>query len=181
METCANCGRTIGNLEQHAVWQNNVVCFECNDRLTRQAELSKQGGEQKAVSKTDDAVVFSGHPCMFRARPLEFILCILLIPVFGVGLICFLIWWLRCRASTLTITRQRLIYITGILSKNTNEIWHADVRDIIVRQSFLQRLFGCGQIQISTAGQSGVEISAQGFRDPQKLADYIREFRTARP
>ena len=122
METCANCGRTIGNLEQQSVWQNKAVCLECKDRLT------KKESKDPAANQTDDAVVYSAHPCMFRARPFSFILCIILVPV-GVGLIIFLVWWLRCRAATLTITRQRLIYITGILSKNTDEIWLNDVRD----------------------------------------------------
>src|ERR1700677_2340712 len=33
METCANCGRTIGNLETPRLHQEHVVCKECCDRL----------------------------------------------------------------------------------------------------------------------------------------------------
>ena len=32
--TCANCGRAIGKLETPRVWQNHVVCAECEKRLT---------------------------------------------------------------------------------------------------------------------------------------------------
>ena len=171
METCANCGRTIGNLEQQSVWQNKIVCAECNDRLT------KGQSKEAASGQSDDEVVFEGHPSMFRARPFSFILCIILIPV-AIGLIILLVWWLKCRTATLTITRKRLVYRTGVLSKSTDEIWHNDVRNVVVRQSFLQRMFGCGDIAVSTAGQSGIEVSAQGFKNPQQIADYIRQFRT---
>ena len=33
-DKCANCGRTIGKLETPYVWQNQVVCAECEKRLT---------------------------------------------------------------------------------------------------------------------------------------------------
>jgi membrane protein YdbS with pleckstrin-like domain len=189
METCANCGRSIGNLEQHLVWQNNVVCLECNARLQKQAAFAEEGNKnrqppadsgQTPTTETEDAVVFSGHPRMFRASPVAFVLCIIFIPLFGIGLICLLLWWLECNSTTLTITRQRIIYRTGIFTKNTNEVWHTDVRNVLVRQGPLQRLLNCGQIDISTAAQADVEISADGFENHQKLADYIREFRKAR-
>ena len=176
METCANCGRSIGNLEQQSVWQNKIVCAECNDRLTKQFASSSQAHPDQKAVQADDAIVFEDHPCMFRARPFSFILCIILIPV-GIGLIILLVWWLKCRTATLTITRKRLVYRTGVLSKSTDEIWHNDVRNVVVRQSFLQRMFGCGDIAVSTAGQSGIEVSAQGFKNPQQIADYIRQFR----
>lgn len=33
VETCANCGATIGRLEQARLWQDNVVCARCHERL----------------------------------------------------------------------------------------------------------------------------------------------------
>ncbi|MCL5946281.1 MAG: hypothetical protein M1472_05440 [Planctomycetes bacterium] len=34
-ETCANCGRSIGNLEMPCVFHENIVCSECNEQLNR--------------------------------------------------------------------------------------------------------------------------------------------------
>ena len=37
LETCANCGRTIGNLETPHLWNQQVVCGECINRLSSPA------------------------------------------------------------------------------------------------------------------------------------------------
>lgn len=37
METCANCGGTIGNLEDPYLWRERVVCLACYRRLAEQA------------------------------------------------------------------------------------------------------------------------------------------------
>ena len=38
MEVCSNCERAIGNLETPCVFNGRVVCFDCNQRLRRQAD-----------------------------------------------------------------------------------------------------------------------------------------------
>jgi len=43
METCENCGRTIGNLETPAVWRERVVCAECHQRLNGSHARGGQG------------------------------------------------------------------------------------------------------------------------------------------
>ena len=40
LDTCGNCGRTIGKLEEHRVARGHVVCYECDKLLRRQAERS---------------------------------------------------------------------------------------------------------------------------------------------
>ena len=34
LETCDNCGRTIGKLETPFLYQNHVVCAQCNEQLS---------------------------------------------------------------------------------------------------------------------------------------------------
>jgi hypothetical protein len=36
-ETCSNCDRVIGRLEQAFTWQNHIVCQECYNRLSNLA------------------------------------------------------------------------------------------------------------------------------------------------
>lgn len=36
IEICANCNREIGRLEQAYIYENNVVCLECYNKLTKQ-------------------------------------------------------------------------------------------------------------------------------------------------
>lgn len=119
----------------------------------------------------DDKVLFRANPSMFRNHPVWFILLIILLPV---GIVVFPIWYLLCRGTVLTITETRSILRTGLLSRDTNEIRHRDVRNIQVNQQAWQRICGVGSIGISSAAQADMEIFADGIRNPQAIAEAIR-------
>ena len=115
------------------------------------------------------------RPAMFRASPITFILCVLLVP-FLLGALLLLIWWLQCKATCLTVTNKRTTLRRGILSKHTTEVRHTDVRNIQVRQGVFQRMFGIGAIGVSTAGTAGVELQVSGIPHPKAIADMIRQY-----
>lgn len=123
----------------------------------------------------EEAVIIE-RPAMFRNRPLLFILCLFLIILYGIGLLILVIWFLKCKASSLTVTTRRTIYRHGLLSKYTNEIRHQDIRNIQVSQSVFQRILGVGTIAVSSAGQSEMEIVVAGIPGPQKIADLLRKY-----
>ena len=58
LETCENCGRTIGKLEQAYIHNNKVVCKECNELLhikTKQDEptfIAKNLKTTQTIEKT---------------------------------------------------------------------------------------------------------------------------------
>jgi uncharacterized membrane protein YdbT with pleckstrin-like domain len=121
----------------------------------------------------DDQTLYEAHPAMFRNHPFGFILCLILVAAFGLGLLIFLFWWLKCMGVALIVTDQKTTLRTGILSKNITEVYHEDVRSIQVSQSLFQRICGVGSIGISSAGQSGVEISATGIPAPNNVREII--------
>ena len=114
------------------------------------------------------------NPAMFRGEPVGFIICVVLIPL-GIGIVLLLLWWLQCRFTTYTITNLRTIAQTGILSRNTNEVRHIDVRNLQVNQDVFQRMFGFGSVAISSAGQSDIELTMVRVENPHKIADIIRQ------
>lgn len=125
----------------------------------------------------NEVVLYEAHPAMFRNHPIYFVVCIVLIAAFGLGLLLLLIWWLQVLGTTLTITNEQTTLRKGLLSKHTNDVFHSNVRNIQVRQSFLQRILGVGWIGISSAGQSGLEIETNGMPDPEKVKEIIDEYR----
>ena len=128
-------------------------------------------------TQTPEQVLIEAHPAMFRNRPIVFvILAIFAVVSVGFGVIFLAIWWLRCRATTLIVTNVRTTIREGILSKSTNEVRHKDARNIKVSQSLGQRIFGVGTLQVSSAGQSDIEIVFAGLPDPQKVAGLIRQY-----
>ena len=120
-------------------------------------------------------VLYEEHPSMFRNRPIYFIVCCLLIAAFGIGLVMLLIWYIQTLGTTLIITEERTTLRRGVFSKYTNEVTHENVRNVQIAQTFLQRIMGVGNVGISSAGQSGVEIYVRGIPDPDRVRELIHE------
>ena len=117
--------------------------------------------------------LYSEHPVMFKNHPLGFIVALLLVPVFGIGLLILLGWHLQNKSSKLTVQDNDILYEAGLLSKERSEINISSVRTIKVKQSFFNRIFGVGTIEIYTAGDSP-EITARGMPDPNRIRELIK-------
>ena len=122
---------------------------------------------------TNERVLWAGRPAMFRNSPGAFILAVLLVPL-GIGLVILLVWWLKCLATSWTVTSHRTISHYGLLSKSTIELRHMDIRAIHVQQSFFQRLMGTGTIRLSTASSDDYEIEMSGVTNPDNVAHLLR-------
>ncbi|MEM6688334.1 MAG: PH domain-containing protein [Planctomycetota bacterium] len=123
-----------------------------------------------------EQTLYCDHPSMFRNQPLGFIVLSLLCLVV-VGIPFMIAWWVKCRSTELTITTQRTRLHRGWLSRNITEVWHRDIRNVLLQQSFSQRIFDTGRIGISSAGQSGIEIDVAGMKNPLLIKDLIDEHR----
>jgi uncharacterized membrane protein YdbT with pleckstrin-like domain len=119
-----------------------------------------------------DNVLYESNPPMFRNSPLGFIISVLLIPAFGIGIIMLLVWYVSTKAQKLTITTQDLLYEKGLLSKSRSELRLTSIRSVRVNQSLFQRIFGTGDVEIFTAGDEA-EITAKGMPDPNEIRELI--------
>jgi uncharacterized membrane protein YdbT with pleckstrin-like domain len=126
-----------------------------------------------------ETILYKDSPAMFRNRPILFLICCFLILIYGVGLLILLCWWLQCWATSLTVTDQRVTLRKGILSKYTNDVMLADIRNVQVGQNLFQRLFGVGSIGVSSSGQAGMEIEVNGIPSPQKIKTIIDDRRVS--
>ena len=117
-------------------------------------------------------VIYEAHPAMFRAHPFWFILAVLLILAFGIGIIILLYWYIKTRATALTVTDQDLLYERGILSKDRTSVSLKHVRSVNIAQGFINRIFGVGTIQISTAGDEP-EFTIADMPDPYVIQEAI--------
>lgn len=163
MESMGLLGLKLGELETGNLGTSNI----------EHRTLNK---EKKTMEET---VLYHSHPAMFRNRPWSFILCLILSLV-GIGLIIFLIWWIRTKGTELTVTNERASLRKGILSKFTNDVYLTDVRNVQIYQSFWQRVFGVGSVSISSAGNDGIEIEVKGIPSPDKIKEIIDTHRRDR-
>jgi len=136
-----------------------------------------EDAEKEGNQDMDEKTLYDAHPAMFKSNPIGFILCIVLIAVYGIGLLVLLIWWVRVLGTKLTLTNERVTLRKGILSKHTNDVYHTDIRNVQVRQTLFQRIFRTGSIAVASAGHGGIEIFAQGIPNPQKVKDLIDQQR----
>ena len=63
----------------------------------------------------------------------------------------------------------------GLIARNIKSIRVRDLRNVNLRQSIFQRILGIGDLEFSTAGGSGIEVSFFGIENPMKLKDEIQK------
>lgn len=126
----------------------------------------------------NEETLYVASPSMFRNHPLGFVISVILCPVV-IGIVIFVIWYLRARSTELTVTNLRTRLHEGWLSRSITEVWHRDIRNVQLTQTVAQRIFGTGRIGISSSGQSGIEIDVSGLRDPDQIKALIDKYRGA--
>ena len=79
---------------------------------------------------------------------------------------------LRTRLTKTTIEEFQLKHETGLMAKTTRTIMLPRVQDVTVHQTFLQRIFGVGDVSLETAGEAG-RLTICHINRPQEIADLI--------
>ena len=126
----------------------------------------------EAPNEHGEKVLYEESPSMARNHPVWFgVTCLLCLVV--VGLFIFAAWYIKCKGTTLTITNDRTTCRRGILSKSITEVWHQDIRNVQLDQTFLQRILDVGTIGISSAGQADLEIQVTGIPQPERVKEII--------
>ena len=125
---------------------------------------------------SDEETLYVASPSMFRNHPFGFLLTCVLCLV-GVGFIIFGVWYLRARATELTVTNLRTRLHKGWLARSITEVWHRDIRNVQLTQTFFQRVLGTGRLGISSSGQAGIEIDVSGLRNPDEIKTLIDKYR----
>jgi hypothetical protein len=93
----------------------------------------------------------------------------------GGALVMFFWWWVLSLFTTVTVTNKRTTFQEGLISRETSEVQHDDVRNLQIDQNILERLLGIGDIAISSSGQDDMEIQVKGIPSPDRLAKVIRK------
>lgn len=122
---------------------------------------------------------YSAHPVMIRNNPLGFAVAILLIPVFGLGLLVLLGWHLQNKSSKLVVTNNDVLFEQGLLNKDRSELNIHSVRTVKVKQTFFNRLLGTGTVELYTAGDTP-EIVASGMPDPNRIRELVKHIQNSR-
>ena len=117
---------------------------------------------ESALTK-DEKIVYEGQLSWWTQGWYVF-LGILLLPVFGLGLVLLFAAWVRRRTTELAITAKRVIAKFGLVRRDTIELNLHKIESVQVHQTVTARLLNYGSVLISGAGNPMEAID--GIADP---------------
>jgi len=116
-------------------------------------------------------ILYDSNPSMIRMYPFLTVLSVILIPV-GIGILALLWMYLLTKMDKLTITKDELVWVHGLINKDYTEIALTSVRSVRVSQTLLQRILNAGNVSVYTAGDEP-ELVIKGLPNPDKIRDLI--------
>ncbi|MFC4076499.1 PH domain-containing protein [Salinithrix halophila] len=112
----------------------------------------------------------SSHVVRLGTYLLCLLFCWLVIPIF------IAIWKaIELKSTRYRLTTERIRVTTGILSKQTEEVELYRVRDISLEQPFRYRVFGKGNLVLTTSDESAPTLSLEAIPRPGELLDVVRK------
>ncbi|MCB5196765.1 PH domain-containing protein [Deefgea salmonis] len=110
----------------------------------------------------DEKVIYKGNVSLWSLAPL-IVLGLLTISI-GIGLIFWLVAFIRYKTTELAFTNKRVIAKFGFISRQTVELNISKVESIQVNQGILGRIFNFGTLVISGSGNPQAPIP--GISEP---------------
>lgn len=81
-----------------------------------------------------------------------------------VGIFIVIYQWLRLRGIEMGVTTQRVVYKTGIIGRQTEEVRLSAIETVDLHQSTWGRLLDFGDVQVTGRGESSLRLHR--VRDP---------------
>ena len=92
----------------------------------------------------------------------------------GVVLLIITVRYLQWRFSTYVLTSHRIIVSRGVVARVTESINLSRIQETVVRQGLVERMFGCGSMEVTSAGRDSVEVIYRIPR-PQEFYNSVGE------
>lgn len=101
--------------------------------------------------------------------------------LFLVALILFLATLWKCKAVRYDLSTQRLIIISGLLSKHIDELELFRVKDVLVSQNVWQRMLNYGSVTVLSTDDTTPRLTIANIRAPLQAKELLRDaYRHAR-
>lgn len=120
----------------------------------------------------DEKVTYTGNISLWSLAPL-IVIGFLLLALYGLGLIFWMVAFIRYKTTELVVTNKRVIAKFGFISRQTIEINISKIESIQVNQGILGRIFNYGSLVISGAGNPQAPIP--GISNPMNFRRVFME------
>jgi membrane protein YdbS with pleckstrin-like domain len=179
---------------------SDVSCLEGCPKAWERKGVDTQGtAEQTQGPGEQERVIWTAHPSQiinFGAYAACLLLLLLLIPAFyfarqaahsqyilislgvimAIALAFFLIKWIITRARVYQVTTERIKITDGVFNRKTEEVELYRVRDYKLTEPFWLRMFGLGNIVISTTDNSSPTVVLQAVRNANGRREELRKY-----
>lgn len=125
----------------------------------------------------NETVQYEGKISIWSLLP-KILLGLVLLPVFGLGLLFWLSAAIDYYTTELAITNKRIIAKFGLIRRNTIEINISKIESIQVDQGVLGRVFNYGSILVSGAGDPKAPVP--GISNPIRFKKTFFEIQEGR-
>ena len=129
---------------------------------------------KKQIIMIHERIIFKGNPSQIPNIG-YYLLCIILAPLLGLGVIMFLVRYLETKYTKFEITNERIIQQNGVLSRRTNETELYRVKDIILDEPFFLRIFGLSNVLIVTSDRTSPLILVNAIENGGIIRRELRE------
>lgn len=97
----------------------------------------------------------------------------------GAAVILFLVVLYRHFCWTFTVSEDLVESQRGIIGRDVASTRIRDLRNVNVRQSLFQRIFGVGDVEFSSAGGAGIEVCFHGVKRPMEVKRLVQQLQDA--
>jgi uncharacterized membrane protein YdbT with pleckstrin-like domain len=121
----------------------------------------------------DEEIVWSGNP--HESSLIPALVVGLALSVILVGLLIIAGAYLQRENTQYVVTTDALYKKTGVLSRDVQRIDFGKVQNTSYSQGFFGSRFGYGNVDVSTAGGSGIEMQFASVPNPREVQELINK------
>jgi hypothetical protein len=161
VKTCPFCAEEI--------LADAIKCKHCHEIIKKETDAGKPDEQ----GKQDEHVVTTVNP-VWHEFGWQFLFGLLLIPLFGIGLVVLVHAFIRQYGNKYIVTNKKVVFQEGLFTRHRQVFRIANIASIATEQSFLQRIFGCGRVILSLPG---IKFETRKIQHPGKFAAIINKYR----
>jgi len=121
----------------------------------------------------NEHLVYRGRISVIALMPL-ILLGLVTVWIFGLGLVFWIMAWIKYATTELAITNKRVIAKSGLIQRKTMEMFLSKIESVQVDQGILGRIFDYGTVTISGTG-----MHSAPFADIAKPLEFRKHFMAA--
>lgn len=149
-----------------------IKCKHCHESVTTADKNCKTDDRQKRDGQSDK-IIYSLYP-VWHSFYWPIFLGILLLPLFGIGLIVLIRVFFRRHSIKYVLMTQKIVVQKGFLTRTTESFNLNKISSMSFKQTPLQRVLKSGDVLLTLPGKT---ISVESITHPEKFVESINKYK----